>query len=93
MDEKTLLVFAWKIFSSASEEKAKIALKQLKRLLEEQGASMKNIYLINKMIDSVPEMKEASKQGFWTKEDIETAARRAVMRKAREQAAQYHGRC
>lgn len=93
MDKKTLLIFAMRIFSSSSETKATVSLRQLKTLLEEQGASKEDIALLEKMIQSAPEMKEAAQKAALTEVDVEIAERRARERKAREEAASYRGRC
>lgn len=93
MDKKTLLIFAKRIFSSSSETKATVSLRQLKTLLEEQGASEEDIALLEKMIQSAPEMKEAAQKTALTEVDVEIAERRARERKAREEAARYSGRC
>lgn len=93
MDKKTLLIFAKRIFSSSSETKATVSLRQLKTLLEEQGASKEDIALLEKMIQSAPEMKEAAQKTALTEVDVEIAERRARERKAREEAARYSGRC
>lgn len=93
MDKKTLLIFAKRIFNSSSENKAMVSLRQLKTLLEEQGAPKSDIVLLEKMIQSAPEMKEAAQKAVLTEVDIEIAERRAKVRKAREEAARYSGRC
>ena len=93
MDKKTLLIFAKRIFSSSSETKATVSLRQLKTLLEEQGASKEDIALLEKMIQSAPEMKEAAQKAALTEVDVEIAERRARERKAREEAALHRGRC
>lgn len=93
MDKKTLLIFAKRIFNSSSETKAILSLRQLKMLLEEQGAPIGDIALLEKMIQSAPEMKEAAQKAVLTEEDVEIAERRTKDRKAREEAARYRGRC
>ena len=93
MDKKTLLIFAKRIFSSSSETKATVSLRQLKTLLEEQGASKEDIALLETMIQSAPEMKEAAQKAALTEVDVEIAERRARERKAREEAALHRGRC
>ena len=93
MDKKILLIFAKRIFNSSSENKAMVSLRQLKTLLEEQGAPKSDIVLLEKMIQSAPEMKEAAQKAVLTEEDIEIAERRAKERKAREEAARCRGRC
>ena len=93
MDKKTLLIFAKRIFNSSSETKAMVSLRQLKTLLEEQGAPKGDIALLEKMIQSAPEMKEAAQKAILTEADVEIAERRARERKAREEAARYRGRC
>ena len=93
MDRKTLLIFAKRIFNSSSENKATVSLRQLKTLLEEQGAPKDNIALLEKMIQSAPEMKETAQKAVLTETDVEIAERRAKERKAREAAAIYRGRC
>lgn len=49
--------------------------------------------MIEKMIQSAPEMKEASKKAVLTEIDVEIAERRAKERMAREEAARNRGRC
>lgn len=93
MDNKTLLLFAKRIFNSSSETKAIVSLRQLKTLLAEQGAPQGDIALIEKMIQSAPEMKEAAQKPLLTEVDVQIAERRATERKAREEAANYRGRC
>ena len=93
MDKKTLLIFAKRIFNSSSETKAMVSLRQLKTLLEEQGAPKGDIALLEKMIQSAPEMKEAAQKAVLTEVDVEIAERRAKERKAREEAARNRGRC
>lgn len=93
MDKKTLLIFAKRIFNSSSEIKAMVSLGQLKTLLEEQGAPKGDIALLEKMIQSAPEMKEAAQKAVLTEVDVEIAERRARERKAREEAARNRGRC
>ncbi len=93
MDKKTLLIFAKRIFNSSSENKATVSLRQLKTLLEEQDAPKDNIALLEKMIQSAPEMKETAQKAVLTEADVEIAERRAKARKAREEAARYRGRC
>ena len=93
MDKKILLIFAKRIFNSSSENKAMVSLRQLKTLLEEQGAPKSDIVLLEKMFQSAPEMKEAAQKAVLTEEDIEIAERRAKERKAREEAARCRGRC
>ena len=93
MDKKTLLIFAKRIFNTSSESKAAVSLRQLKTLLEEQGASKGDIALLDRMILSVPEMKEAAQKADLTEEDVTIAERRARERRAREEAARYRGRC
>lgn len=93
MDKKTLLIFAKRIFNSSSETKAMVSLRQLKTLLEEQGAPKGDIALLEKMIQSAPEMKEAAQKEILTEADVEIAERRANLRKIREEAARYRGRC
>ena len=93
MDKKTLLIFAKRIFNSSSETKAMVSLRQLKTLLEEQGAPKGDIALLEKMIQSAPEMKEAAQKAVLTEVDVEIAERRSKERKAREEAARYRGRC
>lgn len=93
MDKKTLLIFAKRIFNSSSETKAMVSLRQLKTLLEEQGAPKGDIALLEKMIQSAPEMKEAAQKAVLTEVDVEIAERRAKERKDREEAARYRGRC
>ena len=75
MDKKTLLIFAKRIFNSSSENKAMVSLRQLKTLLEEQGAPKSDIVLLEKMIQSAPEMKEAAQKAVLTEVDIEIAER------------------
>lgn len=86
---KTLLIFAKRIFSSSSETKAVVSLLQLKMLLEEQSASKDDLDLLEKMIQSAPEMKDVAKKTVLT----EIAERRSNERKARAEAARYVGRC
>lgn len=93
MDKKTLLIFAKRIFSSSSSSKAILSLRQLKTLLEEQGAPKGDIALLEKMIRSAPEMQEVVRKEVLTEADVEIADRRAKERKAREEAAAYRGRC
>lgn len=93
MDKKTLLIFAKRIFNSSSKTKAMVSLCQLKTLLEEQGAPKGDIALLEKMIQSAPEMKEAAQKAVLTEVDVEIADRRAKERKAREEAARQYGRC
>ncbi|MBE5943238.1 MAG: hypothetical protein E7264_11985 [Lachnospiraceae bacterium] len=93
MDKKTLLIFAKRIFNSSSEIKAMVSLRQLKSLLEEQGAPKEDTALLEKMIQSAPEMKEAAQKATLTEVDVEIAERRARERKAREEAARNRGRC
>lgn len=93
MDKKTLLIFAKKIFNNSSETKAIVSLRQLQTLLEEQGASPKDIALLEQMIQSAPEMKETAQKTVLTELDVEIAERRARERKAREEAARNRGRC
>lgn len=93
MDKKTLLIFAKRILNSCSIDKSVISLRQLKTLLEEQGAPKDEIDLLVNMIQSVPEMKDAAKKAVLTEADVQIAARRARERKLREEAARYHGRC
>ena len=93
MDKNTLLIFAKRIFSSSSEAKAVMSLRQLKTLLEEQGAPRGDIALLDKMIASAPEMKAAANRATLTEADVEIADRRAKERQARDAAASYRGRC
>jgi hypothetical protein len=93
MDTKTLLAFTRRILSSSSTEKATISLNQLQRLLEEQGAPKSHILLLQKVMLSVPEMKQQAQNGTLSEADIEIAYRRARERIAREEAAMRYGRC
>ena len=93
MDKKTLLIFAKRIFNSSSVNKATASLRQLKTLLEEQGAPKEDIALLEKMLQSVPEMKNLDSKAVLTEEDVKIAYRRAKERKEREEAARYSGRC
>ena len=93
MEKKTLLIFAKRILSSSSEEKARKSLLQLMELLKEQGAEKNAIDLLDKMIQSIPEMKEASQKAVLTELDVETAQKRAHERRVREAAARCIGRC
>ena len=93
MDKKTLLIFAKRIFNGSSTTKAMMSLRQLKTLLEEQGAPTGDMALLEKMIQSAPEMKEVSQKAVLTEIDVEVAERRAKERKAREEAARNRGRC
>ena len=93
MNEQTLLIFAQRILNSSSEQKARVSLRQLKTLLQEQGAAKGHIALLEDMILSVPEMKEAARKPVLTKADAEIAIRRANERKIRESAARSYGRC
>lgn len=93
MDKKTLLIFARRIFNSSSEIKAMVSLRQLKALLEEQGAPKEDIAMLEKMIQSAPEMKKAAQKAVLTEADVEIAERRAKERRAREEAARRYSRC
>ena len=93
MDKETLFKFAKRIFNSSSDFKARVSLCQLKTLLEEQGACKQDIVLLEAMIESIPEMKDIAKKPALTEEDVRVAHRRALERKAREEAARYRGRC
>ena len=93
MNKKILLIFVKRILNSGSEEKASISLRQLKTLLEEQDAPKDTIDLLEQIIQSVPEMKEAARNAVLTEEDIKIAERRARERKARWIAARPYGRC
>ncbi len=93
MENKTLLIFAKRIFSTSSVEKAKLSLTQLKMILEEQGAPQSDIHLLDEMINSAHEMKQMSDKQFFTDSDIKIAARRAEERRRREMEARNRGRC
>ncbi len=93
MNRKTLLIFAKRIFSSSSQEKAINNLLQLQSILAEQGASEDDIQLVKTMIMSAPELKELAAKPDFTEEDIRIAERRAKERKAREEAAARYSRC
>ena len=93
MNRSTILIFAKRIFSSSSVQKATASLLQLKTLLEEQGAPKSDIDLLNKMIQSAPEMREIAKASNLSLEDVQIAERRAAERRQRELAARSYGRC
>ena len=93
MDQKTLLIFAKRILSSSTNLKAETVLRQLQALLQEQGASQREIALLEKMIQSVPEMRQMADKKVLTEADVIVAERRAMERKRREADAMRHGRC
>ena len=93
MDTKTILIFATRIFNSCSAQKAKISLSQLKTLLEEQGAPKECTFLIERMLQSIPETQAAAQKAVLTENDIYIAVRRASERKRREEQASHYGRC
>ena len=78
MNEQTLLIFAQRILNSSSEQKARVSLRQLKTLRQEQGASKGHIALLEDMILSMPEMKEAARKPMLTKADAEIAGKLVV---------------
>ena len=92
MDKKTLLIFVRRILNGASIEKSKRSLLQLYEILKEQGADESVIKMIEKIIKSVPEMKEFSEKDFLTEADVIIAERRARERIARENAARSYSR-
>lgn len=93
MNSKILLIFVKRILNSGSEAKASMSLYQLKTLLEGQNAPKDTIDLLEKIIRSIPEMKEAARNAVITVEDVKIADRRAQERKAWEEAARHYGRC
>ena len=93
MDKKTLLIFAKRILSGSSREKAAVSLRQLQLLLEEQGAPSDHIGLLEEMLQSIPEMQKASSGAILTEADVHIAHRRARERILREEAAKNYGRC
>ena len=93
MNRKTLLMFAKRINSNSTEEKAKNNLLQLQEILAEQGAAEADIQLVKVITMSVRELKGLPEKPFFTENDIEIAERRARQRIAREEAAASMGRC
>lgn len=93
MDTQTLMIFVKRILAGSSVLKATSSLKQLKKILTEQGAGEKELQLLEKIITSIPEMKQLLRQTPLTEDDVEIAHRRALDRIEREKMASRYNRC
>lgn len=93
MTEREVLTFIKKITENSPDDKVKLNLTQLKSILESQCASVNLIDLITNSINSIPEIREISKDGELTPIDIQIAQKRANNRKMREYQMARQGRC
>lgn len=93
MDTQTLMIFVKRILAGSSVLKATSSLGQLKKILTEQGAEEKVLQLLEKIITSIPEMKQLLRQTPLTEDDVEIAHRRALDRIEREKMASRYNRC
>ena len=66
MDTQTLMIFVKRILAGSSVLKATSSLGQLKKILTEQGAGEKELQLLEKIITSIPEMKQLLRQTPFT---------------------------
>ena len=96
MDNKTLFLFAKRILTSSSEPKSSANLRQLKEVLELQGAPTEQIRLLDEMIDSVYELRLLAREAGadeLTEHSVEIATVRKAARLRAEEEARYRGRC
>ncbi len=93
MDTQTLMIFVKRILAGSSVLKATASLGQLKKILTEQGAGEKELQLLEKIITSIPEMKQLLRQTPLAEDDVEIAHRRALDRIEREKTASRYNRC
>ncbi len=96
MTDGELLNYIQRILQTCSENKARLTLTELRRILDQLNTPRQQILLVNRAFENLPEAQSAVRVAAGralTERDLEIAAQRGEERRRRERAMEDQGRC